>query len=217
MTISRLAHKIQEPGSPLARRYRKLVKTLAAYLGGEKPDPAEKAIIEQAALITMACDDMKVAYLNGDKVSTNDIVRLTNAATRLLEVIGIEKQKRKALHRQDGVAYYAFVDTSGGSADDSCLAIAHAEADIIVLDLVVKQNGPAPFNPRNAVGKFCTILREWGITSVTGDNYAGLTFSSDFEERDIRYIKSQLDKTDIYESFEPGLMPAKSACSTSRN
>jgi len=95
VTISKLKKKISEPGKPLARRYRKLVRTLTTYLGGEKPDPAEKAIIEQAALITMACDDMKVAYLNGEKVSTNDIVRLTNAATRLLEVIGIEKQKRK--------------------------------------------------------------------------------------------------------------------------
>jgi hypothetical protein len=95
VTISKLKKKISEPGKPLARRYRKLVRTLTTYLGGEKPDPAEKAIIEQAALITMACDDMKVAYLNGEKVSTNDIVRLTNAATRLLEVIGIEKEKRK--------------------------------------------------------------------------------------------------------------------------
>ena len=55
---------------------------------------------------------------------------------------------RKALHRQEGVAYYAFCrHVSGGSSDDATLSIAHAEADIVVLDLVVKQNGPAPFNP----------------------------------------------------------------------
>jgi len=111
----------------------------------------------------------------------------------------------KVRHRQDGIKYFAFVDMSGGSADDACLAIAHAEGDIAVLDLVVKQNGPTPFNPRNAVAKFCGILHEWGISTVTGDSYAGLTFSHDFEERGIRYIKSHLDTTSIYESFEPRL------------
>ena len=40
---------------------------------------------------------------------------------------------------------------------------------------------------------------------MTGDNYAGSTFAHDFEERGIRYIKSHLDKTAIYESFEPRL------------
>jgi hypothetical protein len=111
----------------------------------------------------------------------------------------------KVRHRQDGVAYYAFVDMSGGSADDATLAIAHAEGDVIALDLVVKQNGPAPFNPRNAVEKFCDILHEWGIATVTGDAYAGSTFAHDFEERGVRYFKSSFDTTEIYESFEPRL------------
>jgi hypothetical protein len=108
-------------------------------------------------------------------------------------------------HRTDGISYYAFCDMSGGSNDDSCLAISHAEGNIIVLDLVVKQNGSAPFNPRNAVEKFCDILHEWGISTVTGDSYAGSTFAHDFEERGIRYFKSSFDTTEIYESFEPRL------------
>jgi hypothetical protein len=35
----------------------------------------------------------------------------------------------KVRSRKDGVAYYAFVDMSGGSADDATVAIAHAEDD----------------------------------------------------------------------------------------
>ena len=108
-------------------------------------------------------------------------------------------------HRQPDVGYYAFCDMSGGSSDDACLAIAHAEGGFFVLDLVVKQNGPAPFNPRSAVAKFCDILREWGISMVTGDNYAGTTFAHDFEERGFRYRKSHLTATEIYEAFEPRL------------
>jgi hypothetical protein len=95
MTISTLEKKIKGPDKALARRYRKLVRTLTTYLGrSDKPDPAEKAVIRQAALVVMASEDMQVAYLNGEKINTNDLVRLTNAATRLLEAIGIEKEKR---------------------------------------------------------------------------------------------------------------------------
>jgi hypothetical protein len=104
-----------------------------------------------------------------------------------------------------GVIYFAFVDMSGGSADDACLAIAHVEDGIAVLDLVVKQNGPAPFNPRNAVAKFCDILHDWGISSVVGDDYAGSTFRHDFHDRGVKYISSHLDTTEIYETFEPRL------------
>jgi len=95
MTISKLEKQIKDRGGALARRHRRLVKTLTAYLGGEKPDQAELAIIKQAALITLECEQMTTAYLNGEPVSRNDIVRMTNAATRLLETIGIEKEKRQ--------------------------------------------------------------------------------------------------------------------------
>jgi hypothetical protein len=103
------------------------------------------------------------------------------------------------------IKYFAFCDMSGGSADDACLAIAHAGGDICVLDWVAKQNGPAPFNPRNAVAKFCDILHDWNISSVTGDSYAGSTFRHDFYDRGVKYISSHLDKTEIYETFEPRL------------
>jgi hypothetical protein len=112
----------------------------------------------------------------------------------------------KVRHCEDGIKHHAFCDMSGGSSDDACLAIAEAAEDgVAVLDLIVKQAGAAPFNPRVAVQKFCDILHEWGISSVTGDNYAGSTFAHDFEERGISYIKSRLDTTEIYESFEPRL------------
>jgi hypothetical protein len=106
---------------------------------------------------------------------------------------------------QRDVKYYAFANLSGGSSDDACLAISHAEDGICVLDLVVKQNGPAPFNPRNAVAKFCDILHDWNISSVVGDDYAGSTFRHDFYDRGVKYISSHLDKTEIYETFEPRL------------
>jgi hypothetical protein len=131
---------------------------------------------------------------------------------------------RKVLPPEEGIRYHAFVDMSGGSIDDAVLSIAHKVGRIAVVDLVVKQDGEPPFNPRNAVRKFAAILKSYGVRSVTGDNYAGNTFKSDFEVEGIRYHPSSrisgmplsdqsrashtsapLAKTDLYEAFEPPL------------
>lgn len=106
----------------------------------------------------------------------------------------------------EGVAYAAFVDMSGGSSDDACLAIAHRDdAERRILDLLVSQDGGVPFNPRAAVRKFVRVLKEYDIDEVTGDAYAGLTFRQDFEDEGIDYRLSPLPKTDLYEGIEPEL------------
>src|SRR5262249_18357981 len=84
-------------------------------------------------------------------------------------------------------AFVAFVDMSGGSSDDATLAIAHEENGKSIVDLVIKQNGEPPFNPREAVRKFVGTLKAYGLRRVTGDNYAGLTFKQDFEALGIIY------------------------------
>lgn len=112
---------------------------------------------------------------------------------------------RKTLPPQTGFRYAAFVDMSGGSSDDATLSIAHRHDRRAVVDLVIKQDGSPPFNPRSAVRKFAAVLKEYGIGQVTGDNYAGETFKRDFEGEGIAYVPSPLSKTDLYEAFEPAL------------
>jgi hypothetical protein len=112
---------------------------------------------------------------------------------------------RKVLPPEKGVKYYAFVDMSGGSSDDAVLSIAHKVGRVAVVDLVVKQDGEPPFNPRNAVRKFAAICKGYNINSSTGDNYAGNTFKFDFEAEHIRYNSSPQTKSELYEGFEPPL------------
>jgi hypothetical protein len=112
---------------------------------------------------------------------------------------------RHVLPPKSGTKYHAFVDMSGGSSDDAVLSIAHKEDRCVVVDLVVSQDGGIPFNPRHAVRKFAKILREYGISRVVGDNYAGMTFKCDFEAERIYYSSSPLSTTEIYEAFEPKL------------
>jgi len=118
---------------------------------------------------------------------------------------------RRSLAPEPGQRYFGAVDMSGGSADDAVLAIAHAAERVAVIDLVEKQSGSAPFNPRNAVTKFAAILKEYGISSVTGDAYGGQTFRADFQSHGITYQVSRKSRSELYEAAEPAFNAAEVA------
>jgi hypothetical protein len=105
--------------------------------------------------------------------------------------------------------YHAFVDMSGGSNDDAVLAVGHSEGDAeagrAVLDCILDQGAPAPFDPMKAVVRFAKVLKSYRIASVIGDAYAGETFRAAFENEGISYHVSQLTKSELYEAFEPRL------------
>jgi hypothetical protein len=83
---------------------------------------------------------------------------------------------------QDGVAYRAFVDMSGGSSDDAFLAIAHKDQEGHgVLDCLVDQGPEPPFDPNKAVPRFVDVMKRYRVIAVTGDAYAGQTFRMAFE------------------------------------
>lgn len=112
---------------------------------------------------------------------------------------------RKRLPPRLDRQYHGFVDMSGGSSDDATLAIASEEDGRIVLDVLVSQTGPAPFNPRHAVAKFVEILKEYGLHRVTGDRFAGETFQADFRDAGVRYDIAELTRSQLYQTFEPKL------------
>ena len=108
-----------------------------------------------------------------------------------------------------GIRYLAFVDMSGGSSDDATLAIAHEDPQVkgrAVVDLVMSQGRPAPFDPHQAVVRFCPVLDRYGVRTVSGDDYAGNTFKADFDAHGgIMFHKVDLTKSEIYESCEAPL------------
>lgn len=90
-----------------ARRFRRLCADFAADLGGvESLTAAERALIHQAAVMTMKAEDAQGALLRGETVDTDDLVRLSNASARLLSALGVQRRKRQAPHvpawRQNG-------------------------------------------------------------------------------------------------------------------
>jgi hypothetical protein len=115
-----------------------------------------------------------------------------------------------ARSRDPKVTYVGFVDMSGGSSDDAVLAIAHTDADDKgVLDRLVNQGPSAPFDPRLAVERFAKVLKEYGLSEVTGDKYAGETFVADFDRHGIGYQVAPRTKSEYYEELEPLLNGAR--------
>ncbi len=111
-------------------------------------------------------------------------------------IAAVTVQDRRELPRQSGVKYVGFVDPSGGSQDSFTVAIAHRDGDRAVLD-VLRETRP-PFSPDSVVQDYATLLRSYGITTVTGDRYAGEWPRERFRAHGIRYEPSERVKSDIY-------------------
>jgi hypothetical protein len=113
---------------------------------------------------------------------------------------------RQVIEPQDGIDYLAFVDMSGGSNDDATLGIAHWTGEKAVLDLLISQGVPTPFNPRLAIsGPFAAACARYRCREVHSDAYAGQTFRHDFSDLGIDYIVEKQTRTDLYENLEVAL------------
>ena len=112
--------------------------------------------------------------------------------------IGVLERPRIANTR-----YQAFVDPSGGSNDAMTMALGHREGDRIVLDLV-RERKP-PFSPEAAVAEFCETLRRYGVSTVTGDRYAGEWPREQFRKLGVNYRISEKPKSDLFRDLLPVL------------
>ena len=82
-----------------AKRFRKLVSDFGRDLGGtESLTSAENALVRQAAAVTVMAEQLQAALLNGEAVAVDDLVRSSNAATRILTVLGVSRRKRGEAH-----------------------------------------------------------------------------------------------------------------------
>jgi hypothetical protein len=102
---------------------------------------------------------------------------------------------------ESGRRYVAFVDPSGGSHDSFTLAIAHAENQIGILDCL-REVRP-PFSPEAVVNEFADLLKQYWVTKIVGDKYAGEWAREPFRLRGITYDASAKPKSDLYRDALP--------------
>jgi hypothetical protein len=98
--------------------------------------------------------------------------------------------------------YFGFADMSGGKSDSATLAVAHVEdGGYAVLDAVIE--AVPPFNHTTVVQQMAALLREYGITEITGDRYGADLTVNLFATHGIRYRASERDRSRIYEDCLP--------------
>jgi hypothetical protein len=100
-----------------------------------------------------------------------------------------------------GATYFAFVDPSGGSADSMTLAIAHVEDKVAMLD-VAREVKP-PFSPEATVEEFSDLLKQYRVTKLLGDRYAGEWPVEQFKKYGIVYEQAAKPKSDLYRDLLP--------------
>lgn len=109
--------------------------------------------------------------------------------------------ERRELPPREGVRYRAFVDPSGGSRDAFTAAVAHREGERVVIDCV--RAWAAPFNPSGVVEECAALLKDYRISKVTGDRYAGEWPREQFRARGITYRTAALDRSGLYLELLP--------------
>jgi hypothetical protein len=108
----------------------------------------------------------------------------------------IDYSRPMELPPQSNIRYSAFTDVSGGRHDAFTLAIGHKDKQSWIAD-VIRGRHP-PFDPENVVLEYVTLLREYRITSLIGDNYSGAWAETAFKKSGIKYIRSEQPKSKLY-------------------
>ncbi len=97
--------------------------------------------------------------------------------------------------------YVGFADSSGGVKDSFTCGVAHADSGIAVLDLLFEVQ--APFSPSEAVHQVAGVLKQYGLSSVTGDRYASGFIIDAFAAQGITYKFSERDRSTVFTDALP--------------
>jgi hypothetical protein len=134
----------------------------------------------------------------------DDIVQFIDPAK--VDLCVVEKGRDELLPAQ-GITYTAAVDPSGGSSDSMTLAIAHADGDRGILDLV--REWTSPFSPEQVVREIVEICRRYNVTVVTGDRYAGEWVREPFRMHRFEYRLADHTRSEAYLTMLPAINSGK--------
>ncbi len=103
---------------------------------------------------------------------------------------------RRELPPVTGLRYEAFADPSGGRADAFTVGIGHRDGERAVVDVL--RAWRAPFNPSGVVAEAAALLRDYRVSRVTGDRFAGEWPREACRAHGITYEVARLPKSDLY-------------------
>jgi hypothetical protein len=109
----------------------------------------------------------------------------------------VEHSRPLELPPRCDLSYKGFVDPSGGRHDAFTLCIGHKESDNRYIVDALRGRAP-PFDPHSVVAEYCTALKDYGISTVAGDNYSAAWAETAFQGAGIAYQRSEMSKSALY-------------------
>ena len=153
--------------------------------------------IDPALIAKARAEDPEAAEAEWDGGFRRDIAAFLS--DRDIEA-AIDHDRPTELGPRSELRYTAFADPSGGRHDAYCLAIGHfegAQADgRFVLDVV--RGAQPPFDPQTTTRAFADLLKEYSLSTVTGDAYSAEWVEGAFRDGGIRYQRCEKPKSALY-------------------
>jgi hypothetical protein len=179
--------------SSVHRKAGLLYEQIQKYLGKDDPDtlailapsvafnptlaePDAAAEIEQALLL-----DPERASAEWLSLWRADLLDMFD---RELVAAAIDQGVTIRFPRRD-LRYQVACDPSGGRGDSFTAAAGHVEGTNPVIDRVYERR--APFDPETALDEVAELARDYGVTTVHGDDYGADLIVSSFRKRGITY------------------------------
>lgn len=119
----------------------------------------------------------------------------------LLDIEVIESAiDRKIFERpyEEGVDYVGFIDPSGGKSDSFCGGLAFQDKETKKVMLAVLREARPPFRPESVCAEYSKVFKDYGVTSIKSDAYAGAWVESAFENFGITVERAKMSKSDYY-------------------
>src|SRR5215469_6300269 len=77
------------------KRFAALVAALTADIGVDDPSVAQRSLVEHCATVMLRAERLRDKILAGESCDDDQLVRLSNAARRLLSAVIVERGKKK--------------------------------------------------------------------------------------------------------------------------
>lgn len=107
---------------------------------------------------------------------------------------------RKIFERpfQKGIDYVGFIDPSGGKSDSFCSGLAYQDKETKKIVLAVLREAQPPFRPETIVEEYSKLFKNYGVTAILSDAYAGAWVESAFQNFGITVNRATMNKSDYY-------------------
>ena len=160
----------------------------------QAPSLALNPTLSQATIDRAHADDAESASSEWDAQFRTDLSAFLS--DDLIDS-AIDRARPREIPPVSGRSYVAFVDPSGGRADAYTLCIGHKEKDGRFVCDLIRRVAP-PFDPQSVTASFANLCREYRLTKIVSDNYAGEWVSSAWREQGFTHDRSEMPASALY-------------------